>query len=500
MRWRESTRRSGRGGSSATAGLGATAEYRGGRGATESAGGASGRNVSTGGGGAAGGGGAVGSGAVATRRFSTLATACESEHGQPRSFAAAPSERIRVRRHRARSRGNHDLAVDEASVLGNVPPPGGGDVSNEADAQPLSDLFVEAYPRSSPSRGLPPSPLRSGRDGVGGLRDSEASEPSERRHSGGRSRARWRATRICSPTAAAMAKAGSAEVIARMLPSPTFFIASSWGSPRRTPRCPLTSYELATRLSFFVWSSMPDQVLFAAADDNQLATVDQLKAQVARMLDNPRAHAMVAAPPRVAQPRQRSPGEHRTAVPGMEVPHSRGHLVTESETFVDNVFWSNSGLATLLARVPRRMNGNVAKHPLGVAAAGAAMFTRVNLARGGNLDSGRLPRRPDGPRGRRRTRRGLFVHSRLLCSAVPPPPPGVPLASPDIRCHGTAAHASHHRDPMCAACHRLFDPLGFAFETSTPFQKTVHERDSSLPIDASAARDPRQRSRTGRWS
>ena len=80
-----------------------------------------------------------------------------------------------------------------------------------------------------------------------------------------------------------------------MLQSPHFLYRVERGLPTANAQVlSLTSYELATRLSYFVWSSMPDQALFAAADDNQLATVNQLKAQAARMLDDPRAHAMVA--------------------------------------------------------------------------------------------------------------------------------------------------------------------------------------------------------------
>ena len=146
------------------------------------------------------------------------------------------------------------------------------------------------------------------------------------------------------------------------------------------------------------------------------------------------------------------------------------------------------------------MNGNVAKHyGLTVPPESAATFMRVNLAptqRAGILTQGAFLAGQNGSSLTSPTQRGFFVRSRLLCSSLPPPPPGVPFTPPDPSPPGLSSRQrieTATADSMCAACHRLFDPLGFAFENFDTFGRW-RTTDGSLPVDASgeivAAQDP----------
>ena len=501
---------SGRGGSSTTGGLGATGGP-GGAGGTAGdgapAGGASGGDVSTGGGAA---GGAAGSSAVVTD-VSTLATLCDPSTVNP---GRSPLRRLSGFEYDNTVR---DLVGITTSPSLNVPysatfPLQGGAFSNDADGQTVSDVLVEAYRRAAEEiaaasiprlAALAPAcnPAETGSAACATSFIRAFGKKAFRRPLTSEEVASYQDL-FTDGSSAGSYEGGIAEVIAGMLQSRHFLYRVERGLPTANPQVlSLTSYELATRLAYFVWSSMPDQALFAAADDNQLATVNQLRAQVARMLDDPRAHAMVARFHRewlrlddVLQVTK------STALYPEWNPALAADLVTESETFVDNVFWSDGGLATLLTAPYSYMNGNVAKHyGLTVPPESAATFMRVNLAptqRAGILTQGAFLAGQNRSSLTSPTQRGLFVRSRLLCSAVPPPPPGVSFTPPDLppglttRQRIEAATA----DAPCAACHRQFDPLGFAFENFDTFGRW-RATDGNLPIDASgeivAAKDPR---------
>jgi hypothetical protein len=251
----------------------------------------------------------------------------------------------------------------------------------------------------------------------------------------------------------------------------------------------LDGYEMATRLSYLLWSSTPDDALLAAADADQLKTPDQLKAQVIRMLADPRAHSAVAhfndqwlKLSKLAT-MEKDPKVYPNFTPEL-VPL----MQEEAERFLDEVVWGDQGnLDTLLTGSFSYMNGKLASY-YGVGDPGASDFVRVSLdpgQRAGFLTLGGVLAMLSKANQSSPVQRGKFVREQLLCGQMPPPPPNVPKLpdlSPDLTTRERLSQ--HSTDPACHSCHRLMDPIGFGFEKydGAGLYRTV---ESGKPIDDS---------------
>ena len=267
-------------------------------------------------------------------------------------------------------------------------------------------------------------------------------------------------------------EAGIAEVIAAMLQSPHFLYRVEVSRPAAGGKpVPVSSYELATRLAYFVWGSMPDATLLAAADADQLGTTAALQAQVQRMVADPRAHDMTRRFHREwlgldgALLVSRDP----TLFPTWN-DQVAADLLTESETFVDRVFWGGLGLATLFTAPYSYVNGNLAQHYGLSTPVDATVFVRVGLdptQRAGILTQGAFLAGQSFTNRTSPTLRGIFLRQRILCRVVPPPPPFVDVGPPDPAVAQGSTRQRLEADtaaPQCRACHALFDPMGFALE------------------------------------
>jgi hypothetical protein len=261
---------------------------------------------------------------------------------------------------------------------------------------------------------------------------------------------------------------------------------------------PLSPFELAARLSYFLWSSTPDDVLLDAARADALQTDDQIAAQVRRMLADPRSESLVdsfagqwlyiravddAAPDGATWPdfdeelRASLKGEMSAFFRSFkEEDRSMVELVTARETFLDARLAEHYGLQGF---VPPEDGG----------------FARVGFdgrRRGGVLTQGGLLAATSYPLRTSPTRRGKWIMEQLLCSAPPPPPPGV--EGLDEGAVGGEAETvrqkleAHVSDPTCASCHVRMDAYGFAMEHFDPVG-VWRETDSGLPIDAAAEID-----------
>jgi hypothetical protein len=230
---------------------------------------------------------------------------------------------------------------------------------------------------------------------------------------------------------------------------------------------PLDSYEMATRLSYLLWSTMPDDTLLGAADADELRTPEQLKAQVMRMLADPRAHQAVAhfdeqwlklAKMETMQKDPKIyPGFSPSLVPLMQ---------QEAGAFLDDVLW-NGDLSTLLTASYSYMNAPLAKY-YGVSGPTGSDFVKVNLdpsQRAGLLTLGGVMAMFGKIDQSDPVHRGKFVREQLLCGVMPNPPPNVPKL-PDLSPTLTTRERllQHSTDPACHSCHRLMDPIGFGFE------------------------------------
>ena len=234
----------------------------------------------------------------------------------------------------------------------------------------------------------------------------------------------------------------------------------------------VNNWELASRLSYFLWASLPDDELFAAAQSGKLHEPAVLRAQVARMFADAKSKRFTDAFPR--QWLQL----HKVGVfpPDSELYPDydkwlEQSMVLESANYFAEVFQRNSSLREFLHSDWTMLNARLAMH-YQMASPKESGFQRVTLRpedhRGGLLThAGVLMLTSDGTR-HRPVHRGVWVSEAVFGKTPPPPPPNVePLEpTPSNKPKATVrnqleAHATH---ATCAACHQRIDPLGFAFD------------------------------------
>jgi hypothetical protein len=269
---------------------------------------------------------------------------------------------------------------------------------------------------------------------------------------------------------------GISLVIEAMLQSPHFLYRVEIGT---TPAAgatvaPLNQYELASRLSYFVWRSMPDATLFTAADNNQLSSVDQIKAQVDRMMTAPddknRARLMVTAFHRewLHSTKVLSAPKAATLYPNF-TGTLKEDLVREADAFIEDVFWNSGSLKTLLTASYSFMNANVAKH-YGINSVTGTNFVKTNMdptQRSGYLTLAGFLAGEAGSDQSSPIHRGKFVREQLLCQVVPDPPADLMIKVPDVTPGTTTRQRFEAHDMVegCKNCHQYMDPLGYAFES-----------------------------------
>jgi mono/diheme cytochrome c family protein len=234
----------------------------------------------------------------------------------------------------------------------------------------------------------------------------------------------------------------------------------------------VNDWELASRLSYFLWGSMPDDALFDAARAGTLHEPETLRSHVARMAADPKIERFLAAFPR--QWLQL----HRVGMfppdPKIYPDYDRwleASMTAECTEFFREVFRQNLPIREFLDSDWTMLNRRLAEH-YGVSPPAAQGFARVSLRpedhRGGLLTQAAvLVLSSDGTR-HRPVHRGVWVSESIFGTTPPPPPPNVEPLEPTpaeadkatVRMQ-LAAHSTH---AACAACHQKIDPLGFAFD------------------------------------
>jgi cytochrome c553 len=237
----------------------------------------------------------------------------------------------------------------------------------------------------------------------------------------------------------------------------------------------LSPHELAARLAGFLWSSVPDERLAAAASDGTLSFPGTLRAEIDRMLDDPRASRLADrfAPQWLAIDaiEERTPDPRQFA--GI-TPALLGSMRAEAVLFFDTVLRERRPATDLLGAGFTFVDERLAAH-YGIPAPLGGGMRRVPAPpgrEGGILTQAAVLLSTSNPARTSPVKRGKWVLESLLDAAPPPPPPGTPQL-PDAA--GTAAAgsmrdllAAHRADAACAACHRRMDALGFAFEAWDP--------------------------------
>jgi len=261
------------------------------------------------------------------------------------------------------------------------------------------------------------------------------------------------------------------------------------------PSAPLTSvtpvapYEMATRLSYFFWGTFPDQMLFDAAGAGQLSTSAQIKAQVTRMMADPRAKVAVASFHDEWLSSGLVVGAQKDMTMFPEFTDAiRGDMQQEASTFIDQVFWTDGKLETLLSAPYSYMNQELAKF-YGVTPPTAAGFQKVMLdptQRAGIVTQPAILAVNAKPNQTSPVARGKYIREQFLCQQLPPPPVGLVIVAPNVTPGSTTRQrfAMHEQVASCAACHKLMDGIGLGFEQYDPLGRW-RTTDQGLPIDAS---------------
>jgi hypothetical protein len=256
----------------------------------------------------------------------------------------------------------------------------------------------------------------------------------------------------------------------------------------------LGSYETASRLSYFIWGSLPDAMLFQAAKDNKLGTPTELQAQAKRMLADPKARETVTSfvdewlnLDQIAT-RPKDPmfyPEYNDAL--------KAAMASELKSFITSVVFEGDGrLSSLLVStnsfvdqglamlygVQGAQGGAGMKPAMLDANQRAGLFTRAGFL---SVNAGTDSSSP--------TKRGRRVYERLLCGELPNPPNNVPPPKPASAAGTTRQHAEEHDKNSCTGfCHALMDPIGFGFEHYDGIGK-FRTSEKGLMVDSSGSID-----------
>lgn len=252
----------------------------------------------------------------------------------------------------------------------------------------------------------------------------------------------------------------------------------------------LNDFELATRLSYFLWSSMPDDELFAVAERGALREAGELERQVRRMLGNPKSDAFIEN--FAGQWLQLRSLDDRT-FDAQRFPEFDRELLasmrTETTRFFAAIVREDLSLLRLLDADFTYVNERLARH-YGLAGVEGETFQRVSLLgtpRAGILTHASILAVTSNPTRTSPVKRGKFVLENLLASPPPPAPEDVPALEDEGRqLSGTLREqmVQHRTNPSCASCHQLMDPIGFALENFDAVGR-FRTHDQGLPIDAS---------------
>jgi Protein of unknown function (DUF1592)/Protein of unknown function (DUF1588)/Protein of unknown function (DUF1585)/Protein of unknown function (DUF1595)/Protein of unknown function (DUF1587) len=272
--------------------------------------------------------------------------------------------------------------------------------------------------------------------------------------------------------------------------------AASAPTPSEQNVLGLDSYQVASRLSYFLWNSMPDSELFALADSGQLEDADTVRAQARRMLDDERARATVADFYEQWLNVASFSGLTRD-VPGTTSTSAFNTAWADSlARFVQHTFWEEGGnVASLLGSHSvfaepalasfYGFSSNPADGPADDSA-GASSGPYVDDNRAGILSQPGLMALLAHPDQSAPVQRGKFVREQLLCYQMPPPPPNVDTTPPDPDPNATTRERfkQHTADDGCASCHRFLDATGFGLEGFDQLGR-VRTEENGLPVDAS---------------
>ena len=288
------------------------------------------------------------------------------------------------------------------------------------------------------------------------------------------------------------AEQGLAVAISAMLVSPHFLfrIERDLNPEDPTATYPVTDLELASRLSYFIWNSMPDEELLSLAEKKQLRVPGVMDAQIKRMLADSRSSALASnfagqwLETRNLSQVKPDPKKFPEWNPAL-----KDAMEQETALFFEAVLKENLSIATFLDAKFTFLNETLAKH-YGVQGVDGPEFRRVNLEstqRGGVLTHASVLTVSSYPTRTSPVIRGKYILQNIFGAPPPPPPPDVPLLDEEkIGSTGSlrAQLEQHRQNAMCASCHNRMDSMGFALENYDATGKW-RDTDNKFPIDSS---------------
>jgi mono/diheme cytochrome c family protein len=258
------------------------------------------------------------------------------------------------------------------------------------------------------------------------------------------------------------------------------------------PVRPLTDWELASRLSYFLWSTMPDAELLRLARDKRLQDDATLEAQTRRLLADSRSRALIENFAgqwlQLRLLKNVSPDTGRFPAFSNDL---RSDMVRETELFLDSIVHQDRSLLELIDSDDVFVNERLAKH-YGIEGVSGEEFRRVKLPaghpRGGLLTQASILTLTSNPTRTSPVKRGKYLLEQILGTPPPPPPPNVPDLDAGKKgpLSGTLRERmeQHRANPSCAACHAKLDPLGFGFENFDAIG-AWRDREGDTVVDAS---------------
>jgi hypothetical protein len=285
-----------------------------------------------------------------------------------------------------------------------------------------------------------------------------------------------------------------AGVIEAILQSPDFLYRIERGTADEQGRLRPTGHEMATRLSYLLWGTMPDEQLLDAAEAGELATAEGVHAHATRMLDDERSRPVIRfffdnlLPISALASLERDPARYPTFTAQI------GALMREeTQTFLEHEIFAGSGTWPGVLTAPYTFVNQPLAEYYGIAGVEGDEFQRVELDTSQRLGlltqagvvAGTIHSNETNP-----VVRGAFIVRHIMCNEIPLPSGDVleEIKPPDPGSGATARErfSQHSEDVACAGCHALMDPVGLAFENYDPVG-LWRDNENGVTIDASGA-------------
>ena len=292
---------------------------------------------------------------------------------------------------------------------------------------------------------------------------------------------------------------GARVVVEAMLQSPNFLFHVEAG-----PEGKAEAYDVASRLSYMLWNTMPDKALFDAAAKGELSSAEGRQKWARRMVQDPKAHQALDE---FFDEWLRFDKVVNAVKEGREfadfTPELAAAMAEETRSLLQYLVWNDRNFMEALTADYSFLTSDLAALYGTPAPQGEFDMVKfpVSAHRAGILGQGSFLVSTAGPTATSPTARGIFIRERLLCQHVPPPPPGVNTtlpepSNPDNARARRQLMQAHVENATCASCHRLMDPIGFGLENfdaigrwrdqetvPVPPSKNSKVKEVKLPID-----------------